>query len=170
MLVVLVEFPYFVVGFALVIPFIDIWSVSRGPTGEIVENRPAIFEAFSFAFPIPGDQVWSAGPFDRLRAAATAATVAGSEVVDALPVEHASARLGFPDLLFFALFLGAAARFGLRVRWTWVLMTASFGVTIALTVGLDVAGLPALPGLSIGFLLPNLDRLWRLLRSRRPFP
>ena len=32
-----------------------------------------------------------------------------------VPGEHAAANLGLPDLLFFALFLAAAARFGLRV-------------------------------------------------------
>lgn len=84
-----------------------------------------------------------------------------------VPGEHASANLGLPDLLFFALFLGAAARFGLRVEWTWVLMTASFGTTIALAVAFGLNGLPALPGLSIGFLAPNADLLWARLRKPR---
>ena len=77
-----------------------------------------------------------------------------------IPGEHAAANLGVPDLLFFALFLAAAARYGLRVRWTWLALVASFGVTIALAVELGLAGLPALPGVALGFLLPNVDRLW----------
>jgi hypothetical protein len=77
-----------------------------------------------------------------------------------IPGEHAAANLGVPDILFFALFLAAAARFGLRVGWTWLALVASFGATIALTVELGLAGLPALPGLSIAFLLTNADRLW----------
>lgn len=77
-----------------------------------------------------------------------------------IPGEHAAANLGVPDLLFFALFLAAAARYGLRVGWTWVALVASFGVTIALAVELGLSGLPALPGVALGFLLPNVDRLW----------
>ena len=70
-----------------------------------------------------------------------------------------------PDLLFFALFLGAAARWKLRVRLTWLAMTLSFGATLALTVWFDISGLPALPLLSFGFLAPNADILWRRLRG-----
>jgi hypothetical protein len=79
--------------------------------------------------------------------------------------------LGLPDLLFFALFLGAAARWHLRVGWTWVALTASLGATMLLAVEWDVAGLPALPGLALGFLIPNADllvrdfRRWRRSRS-----
>ena len=39
------------------------------------------------------------------------------------------------------------------------------GATIALAVWLELAGLPALPGLSLGFLLPNADRIWRAVRN-----
>jgi hypothetical protein len=35
---------------------------------------------------------------------------------------------------------------------------------------LDVAGLPALPAISLGFLLPNADLLWRALRERSARP
>jgi hypothetical protein len=80
------------------------------------------------------------------------------------PGENASANLGLPDLLFFALFLAAAARWKLRVGWTWVALTASIGATMWLAVAWDVAGLPALPGLSFGFLVPNADLLWREYR------
>jgi hypothetical protein len=82
-----------------------------------------------------------------------------------VPGEDDTAQLGLPDLLFFALFLGAAIRWGLRVRLTWLAMTLSFGATLALTVAFDIGGLPALPLLSLGFLAPNADILWRKLRS-----
>jgi hypothetical protein len=82
-----------------------------------------------------------------------------------VPGEPHTAQLGLPDLLFFALFLGAAARWGLRVRLTWLAMTLSFGATLALTVAFDISGLPALPLLSFGFLAPNADILWRKLRG-----
>jgi hypothetical protein len=85
----------------------------------------------------------------------------------AFPAPHeGAARLGPPDVLFFALFLGAADRFGLRVVWTWALMTASFGVTVVLANAFDVNGLPALPLLSLGFLAANADLLWQRLRRR----
>ena len=96
------------------------------------------------------------------------------QVFDALsiafpvPGEHSSAQLGLPDVLFFSLFLAATVRFGLRSRLTWVLTAFSFGATLALTVGTDVGGLPALPLLSVAFVAANADLLWRSVRSREP--
>jgi hypothetical protein len=84
-----------------------------------------------------------------------------------VPGENNTANLGIPDLLFFALFLAAAAQFGLRVKLTWLLMTASFGATIVLAVWRDLGGLPALPLLSFAFLVANGDLLWRKLRKER---
>jgi hypothetical protein len=117
----------------LIIP-VDSLSVARGPTREIVENQPQVFDALSIAFPLPG--------------------------------QHSSAQLGLPDFLFFALFLGAADRFGLRVGWTWLTMALSFGATLTLAVAFDVAGLPALPLLSAAFILTNADLIWRAYRER----
>jgi hypothetical protein len=78
-----------------------------------------------------------------------------------------TAKLGLPDLLFFALFLAAADRFRLRRRATWVALTASFGLTLSGTYFLEVDGLPALPLLAIGFLVANADLLWRMWREQR---
>ena len=85
-----------------------------------------------------------------------------------IPGERSSANLGLPDFLFFALFLAACVRWRLRTRWTWVAMTASFGLTMLLAVGFDVAGLPALPLLSLAFLGVNADLIWRAIRRREP--
>jgi hypothetical protein len=85
-----------------------------------------------------------------------------------IPGEHNSAQLGLPDVLFFALFLGATVRFHLRPRLTWVLMALSFGATLALAVAFEINGLPALPLLSAAFLLANGDLIWRQLRTRPP--
>jgi hypothetical protein len=89
-----------------------------------------------------------------------------------VPGEADTAQLGLPDLLFFALFLGAADRWGLRTRLTWAAMTLSFGATLAISVGWpklfphhEIHGLPALPLLAFGFIAPNADLLWRKLRS-----
>ncbi len=119
---------------ALIIPFIDAYSVFRGPTGNIVEHHSSVFNHFSFFF--------------------------------ALPHERDDPRLGIPDLLFFALFLAAAARYRLRPGWTWLGMVAGLGATIAITVWADVSGLPALPALSAGFLVPNADLIWAQVRRR----
>jgi hypothetical protein len=83
------------------------------------------------------------------------------------PGEDNYATLGIPDLLFFALFLAAAARFRLRVAAAWVAMITLLGATIALAVWLDLRGLPALPALSLGFLAPNADRIWRTAQQVR---
>jgi hypothetical protein len=87
------------------------------------------------------------------------------------PGEPSAAQLGPPDLLFFALFLAAAARWNLRVGWTFVALTLSLGLTLVIGVVWESAGLPALPGLAFGFLVPNADLLWREFqkwRAERP--
>jgi hypothetical protein len=88
-------------------------------------------------------------------------------VAFALPGERAAARLGPPDVLFFALFLAAAMRFGLRVRATWLCMTAAVGATLVATYLFDLRGLPALPAVAVGFLAPNADLLWARARQSR---
>jgi hypothetical protein len=77
-----------------------------------------------------------------------------------------AAYFGPPDILFYALFLGAAARWGLRVWWTWIGMTFMYAMTIVIATAADVGGLPALPFLSFGFVVANGDLLWK--RFRRP--
>jgi hypothetical protein len=121
---------------AVLVPWVDIWSVAAGPTEYVVEERPGIFEKIAVAFPTPG--------------------------------ETATVNLGPPDVIFFSLFLAAAARFALRVPATWVGMTALLAATVVLVWSWDsVAGLPALPAVCLGFLLPNADLLWREVRRAR---
>jgi hypothetical protein len=117
---------------ALIIPWVDAYSVFRGPTGHIVSKHPHVFTNLSFGFPLPDGQ---------------------------------TARLGLPDLLFFALYLAAAQRFRLRIGWTFVGMAAFLGATVALAQWTELNGLPALPAVSLGFLLPNADLLW--MKARR---
>jgi hypothetical protein len=119
---------------ALLIVPVDIYSVARGPTRTIIEEKPEIFDRLSVYFPSPGD--------------------------------GGAAQLGLPDVLFFALFVGAAVQFGLRPGLTWILCTLSLGLPLALTVAFDTSGLPALPFISAGFVLANADRLWHSVRRR----
>jgi hypothetical protein len=77
-----------------------------------------------------------------------------------------AAYLGPPDILFYALFLAAAARWQLRVVPTWVAITGMYSLTVVIANAVDVGGLPALPFLSAGFLGANADLLWRRLRPR----
>jgi hypothetical protein len=78
-----------------------------------------------------------------------------------------AAGLGPPDVLFFALFLAATVRWRLRPGWTWLAMTAMYSLTLVLANATNVNGLPALPFLSVGFLLANGDLLWRRFRPAR---
>ena len=123
-----------VVLISLIIPWVDVYSVWRGPTEYIVSEQPSLFDRVSVAFRLPG--------------------------------EEGSANIGPPDILFFALFLAAAERFALRVRWTWFSMVGLLSLTLIATDALDLTGLPALPAICVGFLLPNADRLWRAWRER----
>jgi hypothetical protein len=125
-----------VVLVALIIPWIDAYSVWRGPTRAITTNHPQVFTRVSVAFVTPAGR---------------------------------AALLGLPDVMFFALFLAASVRFGLRPRATWIAMTVGLGITITLTTIWSTNGLPALPGIALGFLLPNADLIWRrLVRSGQP--
>ena len=118
---------------AVLVPWVDIWSVAARPDRVRRGGAPGLFERVAVAFPSPG--------------------------------ERAIVNIGPPDILFFALFLAAADRFGLRVGATWIGMSACLAVTLVLVWSWDeVAGLPALPAVWLGFLLPNADLLWRDVR------
>ena len=118
---------------AALVPWVDIWSVSAGPTRHVIEERPGIIERFAVGSRFPG--------------------------------EESIIYLGPPDVIFFALFLAAASRFGLRVGWTWLAMTALLSLTLAAVVLGDLTGLPALPAVCFGFLVPNADLLVRDVRA-----
>lgn len=78
-----------------------------------------------------------------------------------LPVFGADAvsRLGISDIIFFALFLGCTLTFRLRRLMSALAMTTSFVATMVVGVSLDL-GVPALPLLSIFFVLANADLLY----------
>ncbi len=123
-----------VVLIALIIPWVDVLSVWRGPTEYIVSEQPSLFDRVSIAFRLPG--------------------------------EEGSANIGPPDILFFSLFLAAADRFELRLHLTWISMVGLLSLTLISTDVFDLAGLPALPAIALGFLVPNADLLWKAWRER----
>jgi hypothetical protein len=118
---------------AVLVPWVDLWSVFFGPTEYVTEERPEFFEQVSVALHVPG--------------------------------ETATANLGPPDFVFFALFLAAAQRFQLRIALTWFAMTGFLSLTLFLVWLLDTSGLPALPAVCFGFLVPNADLLWKNVRD-----
>jgi hypothetical protein len=123
-----------VVLVALIIPFVDIISVWRGPTHAITSKHFHVYLDVAIAFLVPGG---------------------------------GAAYLGPPDVLFYALFLAAAARWNLRVGWTWIATTAMYALTVIVANIAHVGGLPALPFLSVGFFLANGDLIWQRLRPAR---
>jgi hypothetical protein len=130
--VALFEELWWVTLVAVLVPWMDIWSVAFGPTRYVVEEQPGFFEKISVAFAVP---------------------------------DGGSVNLGPPDVIFFALFLATAARFHLRLGWTWLGMTGLLALTLVLVWEWDVFGLPALPAVCLGFLVPNADVLWRNVRG-----
>ena len=123
-----------IVVVAVVSAVVDIVSVAAGPTKAILGQGPVVVGYFTVAVTWVG---YSYG--------------------------EAFTGLGISDVIFFALYLGAARRFGLRVGWSAVAMVVSFLVTIA--AAMWWTALPALPLLSVAFLAVNGDLLWRQLQE-----
>ena len=113
---------------------VDIVSVAVGPTKALLGKGPVVVGYFTVAV------TWMGYSYDE-----------------------AYTGLGVSDVIFFALYLGAARRFGLRVGWSAVAMVASFLATIA--AAMYWTALPALPLLSVAFLAVNGDLIWRKVRG-----
>ncbi len=79
-----------------------------------------------------------------------------------LPVfgEPAISRLGISDMIFFSLFIASTLTYRLRRTITVLAMTASFIGTMVAGVLLG-RGVPALPLLSVSFILSNADLLYQ---------
>ena len=118
---------------AVVSAAVDIVSVAAGPTKAILDQGPVVVGYFTIAV------TWAGYTYSE-----------------------AYTGLGISDVIFLALYLGAARRFGLRVGWSAVAMVVSFLATIA--AAMWWTALPALPLLSVAFLAVNGDLLWRKLR------
>jgi hypothetical protein len=108
--------------------------------------------------------VWSvaSGPSARMLAD-------GTDRVDPLSFDFpawgdagSAGHLGLSDALFLSLFAAWAWRYGFRRGATLAGMTLGLGASLVLGVTFDRA-IPALPLIAAGYLLPNLDRIGRLL-------
>lgn len=121
---------------AVVSAAVDVVSVAAGPTKVILEKGPVVVGYFTVAV------TWAGYTYSE-----------------------AYTGLGISDVIFLALYLGSARRFGLRVGWSAVAMVVSFLATIA--AAMWWTALPALPLLSVAFLAVNGDLLWRKLRRGR---
>jgi len=121
---------------AVVSAAVDVVSVAVGPTKAILDQGPMVVGYFTVAV------TWAGYTYGE-----------------------AYTGLGISDVIFLALYLGAARRFGLRVGWSAVAMVVSFLATIA--AAMWWTALPALPLLSVAFLAVNGDLLWTNLRRGR---
>lgn len=130
----------------------------------------SLFEALWWlalvAFLVPWVDIWSvaAGPTQYVTEERPG-IFEGVSVALHVPGETGTANIGPPDIVFFALFLAAARQFRLRAGLTWISMTAFLSLTLLLVYYWDTSGLPALPAVCLGFLLPNLDLIWREARD-----
>jgi hypothetical protein len=112
---------------------VDIFSVAMGPTRAILDKGPVVVGWFTLAV------TWMGYSY-----------------------AEAFTGLGVSDVLFYALYLGSASRFRLRVVWSAVAMIGSFLATIA--VAMWWQALPALPLLSVAFIAVNADLLVKAVR------
>jgi hypothetical protein len=63
----LFEEAWWVTLVAVLVPWVDIWSVAAGPTRYVIEEEPGIFDRVSIAFPNPGEATSvNVGPPDIL--------------------------------------------------------------------------------------------------------
>lgn len=117
----------------------------------------AAIDALSVAF----------GPTSRLLDAGTPRVDALSFDLPAWGGAGSAGHLGFSDAFFVSLFAAWALRFGFRRGATIAGLLLGLLAALGLSVGLDW-GIPALPFLAAGYLLPNVDRLWVRVSGHQP--
>jgi hypothetical protein len=121
-----------VVLVAAIVPWVDAFSVFRGPTKAIVTHKRSIFDHLSFAFPVPGQS--------------STANLGIPDLVFFALFLAATMRWRLRPRLTWLLLV---ASFGTTIA-----------LAVWLNVG-GLHGLPALPLLSLAFFLANGDVVWR---------
>ncbi len=123
---------------AVALVLADIFTVYFGFTGLMLENAPEVVEAVSLKLPEMGS---AAGP-------------------EGLAGLRTMATLGPGDTFFAAMFFAVVARFGLGMRRSFWWIFGFVGVGLALIVAIPgVPPVPVLPLMTLGFVIPNWDRL-----------
>lgn len=122
--------PPVLVAVPIFVGAIDVWSVTAGPTSELLAREAGPVDFLSFAIPAWG----------------------GGEV----------GRLGLSDVVFLALYATFAWELGLRRAVTAVALVGALVLALVIQVVTDRA-VPVLPLLGAALLLPNADRVIRLL-------
>jgi hypothetical protein len=119
-----------------------------------------------FAAAVDVVSVWN-GPTARL-------VENGTDRVDPLSFDFpawgdsgSAGHLGLSDAVFLSMFAAWGERYGFRRRLTLLGMALGLLAAPALSVAFDQA-IPALPLIAAGYLLPNLDRIGRLLAHHEP--
>ena len=114
-----------------------------------------------FAAAIDVASVWN-GPTARLLDGGTDRVDPLSFDLPAWGDSGSAGHLGLSDALFLSMFAAWSERYGFR-RWPTLLgMVLGLVASPTLSVAFDQA-IPALPLIAAGYLLPNLDRIGRLL-------
>jgi len=129
---------------AIVLALTDVFTVFVGPVALALTHAPELVEQLSMKLP----EVGSAAP------------------EGAAGLSH-FATLGLGDIIFAALLLAGAARFGLNFRATfwWILGTVVVGLALFVAVP-GIPPMPVLPLMAIAFLIANRGR-FELSREER---
>ncbi|MGH2941557.1 MAG: hypothetical protein ACRDLN_02110, partial [Solirubrobacteraceae bacterium] len=108
--------------------------------------------------------IWSvaSGPSSRLFAAGTDSVDPLSFDLPAWGDTGSAGHVGLSDAVFLSMFAAWACRYGFRRVPTLAGLVLGLVGALVLSVVLDRA-IPALPLIAAGYLLPNLDRVVRLL-------
>jgi hypothetical protein len=108
--------------------------------------------------------VWSvaSGPTSRLLEGEPKSADALSFDLPAWGDHGTAGQLGVSDAVFLSIFAAWAMHFGFRRAATIVGLALGLIASLVLSIALDRA-IPALPLLAVGYLLPNIDRVWRLV-------
>jgi hypothetical protein len=129
-----------IVMFVLASSLADIGSVIMGPTRMLLDHSPEVVGGFTVAIALFGHSLGDA-----------------------------RAAIGVSDIVFFAMYLGAARRFALRESASVVVMVLS--VALVFLAALSTGVLPVLPVLGLFFIAANLDHFVKdVSQASQEFP
>jgi hypothetical protein len=115
--------------------------------------------------------IWSvaSGPTSRLLESGPESSDALSFDLPAWGHMGSTGQLGVSDAVFLSMFAAWAMHVGFRRTATIIGLILGLITSLVLSIVLDRA-IPALPLIAVGYLLPNIDRVGRLLRHQPEGP